>query len=179
MVAGEDGKGRDDFNFETLVQAEQIFDSIEGRNGQSCQEQLYSQAVTKLVDRVRASFAAYRALMLQYQQNIELVDPQLKNNAPLVKTMSEFEEAWSLAQNQIGVPSRLKQLNEFSKLLWRTQQELPEFNEQVECRDAAIFMSIPALLIMEALLETAAQGSDIWRNLCTRFKEDITEGEDW
>ena len=93
--------------------------------------------------------------------------------------MSEFEEAWSLAQNQIGEPSRLKQLNEFSKLLWRTQQELPEFNEQVECRDAAIFMSIPALLIMEALLETAAQGSDIWRNLCTRFKEDITEGEDW
>ena len=57
------------------MQAEQIFDSIEGRNGQSCQEQLYSQAVTKLADRVRASFAAYRALMLQYQENIELVDP--------------------------------------------------------------------------------------------------------
>ena len=48
----------------------------------------------------------------------------------------------------------------------------------MECRDAAIFMSIPALLIMKALLETA-EGSDIWRNLCTRFKEDITEGEDW
>ena len=93
------------------MQAEQIFDSIEGTNGQSCQEQLYSQAVTKLADRVRASFAAYRALMLQYQENIELVDPQLRNNAPLVKTMSEFEEAWSLAQNQIGEPSRLKQLN--------------------------------------------------------------------
>ena len=109
--------------------------------------------MTKLAKRVRASFAAYRALMLQYQQNIELVDPQLRNNAPLVKTMSEFEEAWSLAQNQLKEPLRLKQLNEFSKLLWRTQQEIPEFHEQVECRDAAIFMSIPALLIMEALLD--------------------------
>ena len=43
----------------------------------------------------------------------------------MVKIMSEFEEAWSLAQNQIGESLRLRQLNEFSKLLQRTQKELP------------------------------------------------------
>ena len=43
-------------------------------------------------------------------------------------------------------------------------------------------MSIPALLIMEALLETknsSNDGNGVWRSLCTRFKEDITANDDW
>ena len=90
--------------------------------------------------------------MREYQTNIELVDPQMRNNEHLVKVVSDFENAWSIAQNQIRMPERLNQLDMFSKLLQKTQRELPQFNEQVECRDASIFMSIPALLIMQALL---------------------------
>ena len=37
--------------------------------------------------------------MREYQTNIELVDPQLRNNEPLVKIVSEFENAWCIAQN--------------------------------------------------------------------------------
>ena len=77
----------------------------------------------------------------------------MRNNEHLVKVVSDFENAWSIAQNQIRMPERLNQLDMFSKLLQKTQRELPQFNEQVECRDASIFMSIPALLIMQALLE--------------------------
>lgn len=76
----------------------------------------------------------------------------MRNNEHLVKVVSDFENAWSIAQNQIRMPERLNQLDMFSKLLQKTQRELPQFNEQVECRDASIFMSIPALLIMQALL---------------------------
>ena len=106
----------------------------------------------------------------------------MKNNEPLVKIITEFENAWSLAHSQIGEPQHLEQLDKFSKLIWQNQQELPKFNEQVECRDASIFMSIPALLIMEALLDSKdniKNGSSVWRNLCTRFKEDITGSDDW
>ena len=94
--------------------------------------------------------------------------------------MSEFENSWCIAQNQISQPELREQLDKFSKLLQRTQEELPQFNEQVECRDSSIFMSIPALLIMEALLEdTDNTTSSVWRKLCTRFKEGIIEQSDW
>ena len=118
--------------------------------------------------------------MQTYQTNIELVDPQLKNNEPLVKVMSEFENSWCIAQNQISQLELRDQLDKFSKLLQRTQEELPQFNEQVECRDSSIFMSIPALLIMEALLEDAEKDpAPVWRNLCTRFKDGIIGQSDW
>mmetsp|Transcript_8573 Transcript_8573/g.11829 ORF Transcript_8573/g.11829 Transcript_8573/m.11829 type:complete len:123 (-) Transcript_8573:273-641(-) len=118
--------------------------------------------------------------MREYQSNIELVDPQMRNNEPLVKVISDFENAWTIAQNQIGKPERLSQLDLFSKLVQRTQRELPQFNEQVECRDASIFMSIPALLIMQTLLQiSGSEEQGVWQGLCRRFKGDITAGEDW
>ena len=40
--------------------------------------------------------------MQKYKKNIEIVDPQLKNNAELVKVLTLFEESWGLASNQLG-----------------------------------------------------------------------------
>ena len=41
-------------------------------------------------------------------------------------------------------------------------------------------MSIPALLVMETLSqEKNSHQSNFWRNLCQRFKEEITETDDW
>ena len=121
--------------------------------------------------------------MKQYQQNIELVDPQLKNNAALVQVVTNFEDAWSLGQNQIGTPERLEHLDKFSKLLEQTCRDVPSFNEQVECRDSSIFMSIPALLVLETLLLTShgakSGDSPIWPSLCSRFKEDIILRDDF
>jgi len=68
----------------------------------------YSPAVTQLASQVSSTFMTYRQLMRKYQTNIELVDPQLKNNEPLVKLMTDFENAWSLAQSQIGEPKFLE-----------------------------------------------------------------------
>lgn len=117
--------------------------------------------------------------MKQYSQNIELVDPQLKNNEPLVKVITAFEDAWSLGHNQIGSKDRLGQLDLFSKLLEQTCREVPAFNEMVECRDASIFMSIPNLLVMETLLRSNnQQEAAMWNDLCSRFKEGfITSAE--
>lgn len=51
---------------------------------------------------MKTSFNAYRVLMQKYKKNIEIVDPQLKNNAELVKVLTLFEESWGLASNQLG-----------------------------------------------------------------------------
>ena len=57
---------------------------------------------------------------------------------------------------------------------------MPQFNEQVECRDASIFMSIPALLVMETLTKLMnSSEKTLWQNLCTRFKASIIESDDW
>ena len=171
-VANVEGKGRDDFEFALLEQSESLV--------KPPQVNKYSKAVTKLANEVLGSYDAYRALMREYQSNIELVDPQMRNNEPLVKVVSDFENAWSIAQNQIANPERLSQLDLFSNLLKQTQQDLPQFKEQVECRDASIFMSIPALLIMQALLQSPDSDDQTrWHALCKRFKEDITNCDDW
>ena len=52
----------------------------------------------ELADRVKTTFNAYRVLMQKYQKNIEIVDPQLKNNTELVEILTLFEDAWGLAK---------------------------------------------------------------------------------
>lgn len=113
-VVNVEGKGRDDFDSKLLEQSEQLA----RRAG-------HSRAANRLAHNVLASFNHYRQLMRQYMVNIELVDPQLRNNEPLVKVVSDFENAWCIAANQIGQPERLTQLDLFSKLLEKTQTELP------------------------------------------------------
>ncbi len=172
-VANVEGKGRDDFKLSLLEHAEKLLQGADG-------DQSDSKAVTHLANHVKSTFAAYGDLMREYEANIELVDPQLKNNELLVKVVSEFENAWGIAANQISDPERLEQLNLFSKLLLQTQQQIPQFNEQVECRDASIFMTIPALLIMETLLkEGGSEEQVVWNGLCQRFKDDITTLSEW
>lgn len=63
-VANLEGKGRDDFQFSLMLAAEGISKKAD-----------YSHAVRSLATKVQQSFNAYRALMLKYQENIELVDP--------------------------------------------------------------------------------------------------------
>ena len=140
-VANVEGKGRDDFQWALMQTAENILRVEKDRSKD------YSSAVSDLADKVRTSFNAYRVLMQKYQKNIEIVDPQLKNNQELIEVLTLFEESWGLAGNQLGSTERIEQLNSFSKLICKTGNEHKEFKEQVECRDASIFMSIPSLLV--------------------------------
>ena len=70
-VANYLGKGRDDFKLGILLAAEDILRKIS-----------YNQSVAtrKLADRIRKSFNTFRILFRKYSENIEVVDPQLRNN---------------------------------------------------------------------------------------------------
>lgn len=70
-VANSEGKGRDDLEAEILLQAEGICRRISHSQ---------SKAVRKLAETIKKSFADLRQLMRKYGENIEGVDPQLKNN---------------------------------------------------------------------------------------------------
>ena len=84
-VANPEGKGRDDLQPEILFTAENLCRRISSSQ---------SKAVRKLAEAIRKSFQGLRALLRKYEENIEGVDPQLKNNADLVTALVDFEQSW-------------------------------------------------------------------------------------
>ena len=48
-----------------------------------------------MAERIKKAFADFKTLLRKYDQNIEVVDPQLKNNGELVEILVEFENSWS------------------------------------------------------------------------------------
>ena len=143
-VANQDGKGRDDLHYDILVQAEGICRRISS---------IQSKAVRKLAESIKKSFASLRHLMRKYGENIEAVDPQLKNNPDLVDDLEEFERAWEKGKAYFVSPKRIQQLVHFSSVIEATATKYRAFNEQVQDRDTDIFVSIPALLILKCLDE--------------------------
>jgi hypothetical protein len=51
--------------------------------------------VRSLAERIKKTFQDFKTLLRKYEQNIEVVDPQLKNNVELVEILVEFENSWS------------------------------------------------------------------------------------
>ena len=85
-VANPEGMGRDDLSSEVLLAAEGIFRRISPAQ---------SKAVRGLAERIKKTFQDFRNLLRKYEQNIEVVDPQLKNNQELVEILVDYENAWS------------------------------------------------------------------------------------
>lgn len=84
-VANIEGKGRDDLTLEILLEAEGIMRRI---SSNQC------KAVRFLAEKIKQSFMSIRILLRKYEENIEIVDPQLKNNPDLVECLFNFENTW-------------------------------------------------------------------------------------
>lgn len=85
-VANPEGMGRDDLGNDILLASESISRRISSTQ---------SKAVRGLAERIKKCFTDFRNLLRKYEQNIEVVDPQLKNNVELVEILVEFENTWS------------------------------------------------------------------------------------
>lgn len=85
-VANPEGMGRDDLTNDILLAAEGIYRRISPTQ---------SKAVRNLAQRIKKVFIEFKGLLKKYDLNIEVVDPQLKNNAELVEILIEFENSWS------------------------------------------------------------------------------------
>ena len=141
-VANTEGKGRDDLSVEILLSAQGLMRRISPDQ---------SRAVRALAEKVRNSFLNVRSLLRKYEQNIEIVDPQLKNNTELVDALVEYESSWEKGKKWFVNGKKCSQLIHFSQIIEATSEKYKEFAEQIECRDADIFVSIPALLLLKCL----------------------------
>jgi hypothetical protein len=89
-VANPEGLGRDDLSNDILLAAEGIFRRVSPNQ---------SKAVRVLAEKIKKTFQDFRTLLKKYEQNIEVVDPQLKNNVELVEILVEFENSWTQGLN--------------------------------------------------------------------------------
>lgn len=91
--------------------------------------------------------------MRKYGENIEGVDPQLKNNQDLVSALAEFEVSWEKGKAYFVSPKKCQQLVHFTATIEATAEKYRMFYDQVQDRDTEIFVTIPALLILKCLDE--------------------------
>ncbi len=95
-VANINGKGRDDLSLDILLSAEGILRRISTNQ---------SRSARFLAEKVKQSFLQMRMLFRKYDENIEIVDPQLKNNPDLVDALYIFESTWEKGKYKVKFTS--------------------------------------------------------------------------
>ena len=111
-------------------------------------------------------------LICKYAENIEVVDPMLRNNQELVDVMGDVEKAWSVAKDQIFETEKCQHLQMLSHSIESSAYKYKAFSELVENCDSDIFIAIPCLAVLKSL--TSDDNS-----LCRRFLPKMfQEGED-
>ncbi len=106
--------------------------------------------------------------MRKYEQNIEVVDPQLKNNVELVEILVEFENSWSQGLTYFLNSKKLNQLLHFSQVIEAIGEKHKQFADQLEQRDTEIFVIIPSLLILKSI-----ENDD--KEICSFFYPEIID----
>lgn len=157
-VANTEGKGRDDLGVEVLIAAEGVLRKISPSQ---------SKSVRKLAENIRSSFMNLRLQFRKYSDNIEIVDPQLKNNQDLVHTLLNYEKYWERGKHYFLNGKLCSQLIHFSSVLEGLCEKYPFFNEKIEYRDTDIFVMIPMIMILKS-----CEGDD--RKICEFFLPEIT-----
>jgi len=92
----------------------------------------------------------------------------LKNNNELVEILVEFENSWSQGLTYFLDTKKMNQLLHFSQVIEATAEKHKGFAEQLEQRDAEIFLVIPSLLILKSL-----ENDD--KDICASFHPDMAD----
>ena len=112
--------GRDDLGNDILLAAEGIYRRITPTQ---------SKAVRNLADKIKKTFNDFKNLLRKYDTNIEVVDPQLKNNSELVEVLVEFENSWSQGLTYFMDNKKCNQLVHFSSVIEATCDKHKTFAE--------------------------------------------------
>ena len=166
-VANIEGKGRDDLTIDILKAAEVMIRRMSTP----------TQCIRNLAERIKQAFTGIRMLLRKYSQNIEIVDPQLKNNPELVEALVKFETSWERGKIYFLNSKKCNQLVFLSNLIESTSSKYQVFREQLECSDSELFVSIPALMVIKALEE---EDRGICKSFCAPiFDENESIGGVW
>ena len=121
QVANSIGQGRDDLDASVLVVADDVSRKVSASQ---------SVAVRQLCTHIQRSFNNLKNLFVErYAENVEVVDPQLRNNPELVHLVARFEKAWCLGRTHLVPRDEREQLISFSQLIEGTSEKHEQFRE--------------------------------------------------
>lgn len=158
-IANVEGHGRDDLNYNILKSAEEIFRRIS-----ICE----SQSIRNLAHNVKNSFNDIRMILKKYSINIEVVDPQLRNNQDLVKILTDYEKFWESGKVYFLNKKKCSQLIFFSSVLEGLSEKYKNFAEMIECCEAEIFIIIPMIIVLRRI-----NFED--QNICQHFLPELND----
>jgi len=141
-VANVEGKGRDDLTLNILLIAENVIRKV----SVNC-----SKSIRNLAEGVKNSFVKFRKMLQKYCENIESVDPQLKNNPDLVENLYNLEVCWEKGKEFLLDTKNYNRLIFFSQLIEILCEKYNELIDLIDTRDPTIFVSIPGLLILKCI----------------------------
>jgi hypothetical protein len=160
-VANSEGKGRDDLTLDILIAAEGVMRKVSDSK---------SKSVRHLAENIKKSFTAIRKLFQKYEDNIEIVDPQLKNNPELVECLIQFESTWERGKEFLLNLNKYSQLLFFSQMIEILCEKYKDISEQLESRDPQVFVWVPAILILKSLDKED-------KGICNEFNPHLFEPE--
>lgn len=162
-VANVEGKGRDDLTLSILLAAENVIRKV----SVNC-----SKSIRNLAEGVKSTFMKFRKMLEKYSENIESVDPQLKNNPDLVDNLFALEVSWEKGKEFLLDQDNYNRLIFFSQLIEILCEKYSDLIELIESRDPSIFVSVPGILILKCL-DNEDQGicQEYNPNMFKEFKE--------
>ena len=139
-VANYEGKGRDDLGVEILLAAENAL-----------QQNNRPIAIKKLALKIQDSFNKFRGIFRRYEQCVELIDPQLRNNRDLVQSLVQLEDTWTKGKFFFLDNDIMNLLIEFSHLVESLGERYEDVKEKIESMDADVFLIVPCMAILKSL----------------------------
>ncbi len=126
-----------------------------------------------LAENIKKSFMSLRKLLQKYEENIEIVDPQLKNNPELVESIYVYEKTWERGKEFLLDKIKYTQLLFFSQMIEILCEKYKDMSEELEAREPWIFVTIPSILILKSLDKED-------KNICQEFNPNmfVTENEE-
>ena len=158
-IANVEGHGRDDLDFSILKAADDILKQISSTE---------SESIRKLAKNVKSSFDSIRSLLIKFDDNIEIVDPQLRNNQDLVTELVKYERFWEKGKIYFLNKKICDQLIYFSTVLEGLSEKYSDFKEKIEDYDAEVFVIIPMIMILRRI-----ENED--KGICERFLPQLSD----
>lgn len=144
-IANIEGKGRDDLTLDILLKAERVLRQVSDSK---------SKGMRKLAESIKQNLFFMRQLFRRYEENIEGVDPQLRNNQELVDTLYEFEMTWEKGKEYLIDQIKYNQLLSFSQTIEVIKEKYAHYHisELIDSSDPHIFLSLPSIIILQSII---------------------------
>lgn len=126
-----------------------------------------SMSIRKLCNNIKYSFINFRNLLKKYEENIETIDPQLRNNLDMVECLEIMEKYWNRGKKYLLNKTKFNQILYFSNYVEGIIEKYDEVKVMIDDRDYMVFVFMPMLIVFKSI----EQGD---KGILAYFLPDIT-----